>query len=456
MGLRWRMTAALLGISALALIVTAVTLLVPLQALLRRDAVRSLAAEARTARGAFALLPASALRAGSPALERVVRRLGQQTSAAVVVLDADGNVLAATDVAPGDDFGDVRIAIREDRLVRGSADVPGTDRREGRVAMPVGRQYGIALRKSLADTGAATRVIAQALLVSGLIALVVALAAGSALAGRLVRRLTALRDTSLRLGELGPLAEVQDDGARDEVGDLTRAFASMQQRLREQEQARRTFVATASHELRTPVTSLRLMLHSAVEELQMPDPDLDDMREQLGRAVAQTDRLGALASELLDLSRLDAGLPLRAERVDLVELSRSVLAEFQPHDLRLHGAESVWAIADPGAVAQIIRILVDNALRYGGAPIEIDVAETVVVVRDGGPGVPDADAARIFDRFERGADAAGNSGFGLGLAIGRELARRMGGELVLTGGPPGAEFRLTVPAAVSAAVVPAL
>jgi signal transduction histidine kinase len=456
MGLRWRMTAALLGISALTLIVTAVTLLVPLQTLLRRDALRSLAAEARTARGAFAPLPASDFRAGSPALEHVVQRLGQQTSAAVVVLDTDGNLLAATDVTSGDRFGDVALALREDRLVRGTAEVPGTDRLEARVAMPVGRRYGVALRKSLADTGAAERVIAQALLVSGLIALVVALAAGTALAGRLVRRLTGLRDTSLRLAELGPLAEVQDDGARDEVGDLTRAFASMQQRLREQEQARRTFVATASHELRTPVTSLRLMLHSAIEELQATDPDVEDMREQLARAVAQTDRLGALASELLDLSRLDAGLPLRSERVDLVELTRSVIAEFQPRELRLHGAESVWASADPSAVAQIVRILVDNALRYGAAPIDIDATDTVVVVRDGGPGIPTADAARIFDRFERGPDAVGNSGFGLGLAIGRELARRMHGELTLTSGPPGAEFRLTVPAAVAAAVVPAL
>jgi signal transduction histidine kinase len=453
------MTAALFGISALALIVAAVTLLVPLQALLRRDAVRSLAAEARTARGAFAPLPASDFRVGSPSLDRVVRRLGQQTSATVAVLDADGTVLAATDVVPGDGFRDAAVAIREDRLVRATGDMPGTDRLEARVAMPVGsggREFGVALRKSLADTGAAARVIARALLVSAAIALVVALAAGTALAGRLVRRLTALRDTSLRLAELGPLAEVQDDGARDEVGDLTRAFASMQQRLREQEQARRTFVATASHELRTPVTSLRLMLHSAIEELEAPEPDVQDMREQLARAVAQTDRLGALASELLDLSRLDAGLPLRAERVDLVELTRSVIAEFQPHALRLHAAGPVWATAAPGGVAQVVRILVDNALRYGAGPIEIEVADTVVVVRDGGPGVPERDADRIFNRFERGVDAAGNSGFGLGLAIGRELAHRMGGELALTGGPPGAEFRLTVPAAVTAEVAPAL
>jgi signal transduction histidine kinase len=462
LGLRWRMTAALLAVSALALAVAALFLLVPLETLLRHEAVGSLAAEARTSRGAFAALPAADLRAGSEPLDRLVRRLGQQTSAAVVVVDSRGQVLAATDVEGGQRVDDAARAIREQRLLKGTADVPGTDRLEARVAMPLeihGRHIAVALRKSLADIGAARRVIGQALLVSALIALAIALAVGSALAGRLVRRLQSLRDTSLHLAELGPLAEVQDDGARDEVGDLTRAFARMQLQLREQEQARRTFVATASHELRTPMTSLRLMLHSAIEELEAPDPDLADTREQLGRAVVQTDRLAGLAAELLDLSRLDAGVPLRSERLELVQLARSVLAEFEPRaagNLRIDDCGPTWATADPGGVAQIIRILVDNALRYGaGAPVAVAIGQARggawVAVRDGGPGVAVADADRIFDRFERAAGAGGSSGFGLGLAIGRELARRMGGELALAGGPPGARFQLTLPAAVAPA-----
>jgi signal transduction histidine kinase len=459
-GLRWRMTAALLAVSALAITVAAVSLLLPLDVLLRRDAVHSLAAEARTARGALTALPVTDLHAGSPELDRVVRRLGQQTAADVVVLDEGGHILSSTDVDPRERYGDVRVALREDRMVKGSADVPGTDRPEARVAMPIREGFAFALRKSLAYKGDAQRVITRALAVSALIALVVALAAGAVLAGRLVRRLTALRDTSLRLGELGPLAEVQDDGARDEVGDLTRAFARMQQRLREQEQARRTFVATASHELRTPVTSLRLMLQSAIDELEAPDPDLHDARDQLARAVGQTDRLGALAAELLDLSRLDAGLPLRSERVELGELARSVIAEFQPRarsagaTLRLTAAEPEWATADPGSVAQIVRILLDNALRYGGGRLDVEVAGAAVTVSDTGPGVPAQDAERIFERFARGADAAGSSGFGLGLAIGRELARRMGGELALANEPHGAQFRLSLPAAVAPAAEP--
>ena len=108
-------------------------------------------------------------------------------------------------------------------------------------------------------------------------------------------------------------------------------------------------------------------------------------------------------------------------------------------------------MADPGGVAQIVRILLDNALRYGGGRVDVDVAGGCVTVSDGGPGVAAEDTERIFERFQRGADAVGSSGFGLGLAIGRQLARRMGGELVLAGAPPGARFRLSLPAAVAPA-----
>jgi signal transduction histidine kinase len=462
LGLRGRLTAALLGVSALALVIAAVALLIPLDALLRDDALTSLSEEARTARSRFHAIPD--LEIGSARLQRVARDLGRQTSADVVVVDEHGRVLVATDADERGAFPDLARAIREQRLVKGT--VTGEEGREAQVAIPFelgGRRFGLGLRKSLEDLGAARSVIERAVLVAGLIALGSALVAGAALAGRLVRRLAALRDTSLRLAELGAFAEVQDDGTRDEVGDLTRAFAMMQQRLRDQEQARRTFVATASHELRSPLASLRLMLHSAHEELDAPQPDLQDTREQLARAVNQTERLSKLAAELLDLSRLDAGLPLRAERVELIELTRSVIAELEPRTaltgmtVRLSGDERRWATADPGGVAQILRILLDNALRHSppAAPIVVEVGTAAerpaITVADAGPGVPPADAERIFERFERGADAGGDSGFGLGLAIARELARRMGGDVTLAAGRPGARFHLSLPAAVMAA-----
>jgi signal transduction histidine kinase len=262
---------------------------------------------------------------------------------------------------------------------------------------------------------------------------------------------------------------VPEDRARDEVGDLARTFVIMQQRLRHQEEARRAFVATASHELRTPLTSLEGMLELLDDDLRSGDPDLDDARSLLERARAQSRRLGRLAADLLDLSRIDAEVKLRSEPVELGELCRAVLAEFE-HGTRGRGISAalddsdgpIWALGDPGSVARILRILLDNAVRVSPAGSEVTVElhgepRPSLRVCDRGPGVPQTERELIFERFHRGRATAGDAGFGLGLAIGRELAERMSGELVLE--PPnglGATFTLTLPAARAPEEDPAL
>jgi signal transduction histidine kinase len=182
------------------------------------------------------------------------------------------------------------------------------------------------------------------------------------------------------------------------------------------------------------------------------------VREQLRDAAGQAERLGRLTDELLDLSRLDAGVPLARELVDLRSVCRIVA-----HELEARASEEgrtlvvdetpapAWAVADPGAVAQIVRILLDNALRFapGRMPVRVEVADgagaCTVRVRDEGPGVAAAEREAIFERFHRGAATSGTTGFGLGLAIGRELARRMDGELRLVDDDrPGACFELRV------------
>jgi signal transduction histidine kinase len=111
-----------------------------------------------------------------------------------------------------------------------------------------------------------------------------------------------------------------------------------------------------------------------------------------------------------------------------------------------------WAQADPGSVARIVRILLDNALRVAPAGSTVEIAigvggATAIEVADAGPGVPPAERELIFERFKRGSGRGGEGGFGLGLAIGSELAARMGGALELRDGDgPGATFRLTLPA----------
>ncbi len=230
----------------------------------------------------------------------------------------------------------------------------------------------------------------------------------------------------------------------------------MQRQLRQQEEARRAFVATASHELRTPLTSLEGMLELLADDLQGERLDLEDAASLLDRARVQSRRLARLAADLLDLSRIDAEVSLRSEPIELGELSRAVMAEFELPStdrgvaitLIDDDGNPTWALADPGSVARILRILVDNALRIApeGSEIRVSVSsnpEPTLVVSDQGPGVAPEERALIFERFKRGRETGGEAGFGLGFAIGRELAQRMGGSLVLTDSDdPGATFTL--------------
>jgi signal transduction histidine kinase len=238
----------------------------------------------------------------------------------------------------------------------------------------------------------------------------------------------------------------------------------MQQRLQQQEEARRSFVATASHELRTPLASLDGMLELLDDDLRYGEPDLEDARALLDRARVQSRRLGRLAADLLDLTRLDAKVDLRSEPVELGELSRAVMAEFELGTeergivTRLDDqGGSVWALGDPGSIARILRILLDNAVRVSPAGSELTIRlkrgdDVQISVCDQGPGVAPEEREQIFRRFQRGRATNGQAGFGLGLAIGRELADRMGGELVLEDqGGAGATFTLRLPTAPVAA-----
>jgi signal transduction histidine kinase len=332
-------------------------------------------------------------------------------------------------------------------------------RAPGRDATHPGLRYVVEVFKPVDYLGTANGVVRSAFLVSALVGLAVALLLGIALSSRLLRRLRMLRDASLDERALGTLV-VPHERVSDEIGELAQGFATMHARLRQQEEARRSFVATASHELRTPLTSLDGMLELLAEDLAAEPLDLDDARERVASAQQQSRRLGGLASDLLDLSRLDAALELRSEPVELGETARAVAAEFDARAsergvalaLDEVGGQS-WAQADPGSVARIVRILLDNALRFAprDSMVEIRIGgsngDRAVEVSDEGPGVPAEDRELIFERFQRGSTRSDEAGFGLGLAIGSELAARMGGALELTGETPGATFRLSLPEA---------
>jgi signal transduction histidine kinase len=451
LGLRGRLVALLALVSAATLGLCALALLSPLEQRLIDDEKDVLVRQGQQLLPEIATVT-SRPPAPSAALSRAVAGARRRGGAEIAVVKPDGTVLASTDPGTSERFLDAVRALREHRIVR-STEGTGAQS-EVQVALPTDRGYALALRKPLDDVRSAVGVVRDAFLVAAGGSLVVAVLLGILLAGRVVRRLRALRNTALAVAELGPNAEFQADGARDEVGDLTRAFATMQEQLREQENARRAFVATASHELRTPLTSLRVMLDGLRADLTGPAPDIAHARSEVDRAEGQAERLSMLAADLLDLSRIDAGVPLRSEPVELTELVRSVAGEFEVRvaesgrQLDLAPAGARWALADPGSMAQVVRILIDNALRHGAGTVSVAVAgdagTATITVRDEGPGVPAADRERVFARFERGGSAEPTPGFGLGLAIGRELAGRMGGEPQLD---PAEGFVLSLPQA---------
>jgi two-component system OmpR family sensor kinase len=325
----------------------------------------------------------------------------------------------------------------------------------GLVAQPLlreGSRVGVALySRDFEEVEAAVSFIRNRVLLATLAALVLALAGGWLVARRLgqrVRRLERAAEEVSRGSWVDPLPV----DSTDELGQLTGTFNDMQAQLRQVDVARKEFIATASHELRTPIFSLA----GFVELLQDEELDEDTRREFLETMSEQVDRLQKLSVNLLDLSRLDAGsLELHPEEVDLSELARSVVHEFTPamssHDTDLdvrlpdQGPE---ALCDPERVAQIMRILLDNALRHTPAGTHVTVTAdrsngaAGFTVADAGPGLPEGSRAKVFERFYTG-DAA--RGAGLGLAIARELAERMDGRLRVTSQSGGTAFTLELP-----------
>jgi signal transduction histidine kinase len=449
LGLRPRMLAALLLTTAVTLAVAALLLFSPLEQRLRSDgetAVLSAIASTRPEFEEIKLNPST----GKPdmgQLAATAHTLRRRSGGQVTILDdrlATVYSPARLDLDVPDFYAEGREALDTHRVAKtliGDQLIAAQPARVG----PRRERYVVVVVRRLEYVSSAARVVRNAFIVAAAAGLAIALVLGFWLTRTLLRRLERLHDATHELVRRGLEAPLPVDEHHDEIGDLTRAFASMQARLRHQEAARRAFVATASHELRTPLASLDGTLELLADDLDPDRLDVEDARERTLRAQEQSRRLSNLASDLLDLSRLDAEVPLRAEPVELGELCRAVAAEFERraaesnvHVQAHRPTEPCWGEGDPGALARIVRILLDNALRVApqGSSVRTQTSSSdsdgaQIVVSDSGPGVPRDERERIFERFQRGSTTGGRSGFGLGLAIGRELAQRMGGTLEL-------------------------
>ncbi len=295
--------------------------------------------------------------------------------------------------------------------------------------------------------------IRRRILLGGLTALVLAVGAGYLVARALtarVRRLERAAD-QVAAGDFSTRIKVDSD---DELGRLAAAFDKMQRQLSELQTAREQFIATASHELRTPIFSLGGFLELLADE----ELDEDTRRSFIAQIRGQVERLTKLTTELLDLSRLGSGaVVMRPEPTDLSQLAREVAAEFTPalaeHDSAVTVTENggVEVECDPERVAQVLRILMDNAVVHTppGTAIRVSAArvdgEAHLEVTDTGLGIKRKTMPHIFEPFFTAADD-GTRGAGLGLAIASELAERMQGSLDAKSRPGATTFTLVLPA----------
>jgi len=287
----------------------------------------------------------------------------------------------------------------------------------------------------------------------------IALAAllGRLVAGAAVQPLKHLTQTTEHVAQTQDLSGRIESAGEDEIGRLASSFNAMLDALErsmgaldESVHAQRQLVADASHELRTPVTSIRTNIEILQHQGRLMDPV--EQSRLLGEVVEQIEELTDLVNDLIDLARGDEPYGETEDvRLDLlVEEVVSRARRAAPLSLLRMELEPTILAAVPSRLERAVRNLVDNAVKYSppGEPVEISLADGLLSVRDHGPGISEEDRPHVFDRFYRGAEARGRPGSGLGLAIVRQVAAQLGGTVTAGAAPGGGTLmRLSLPGA---------
>jgi two-component system, OmpR family, sensor kinase len=420
--------------------------------------------EDRSTQQSAVLLRAMREGLSQPQLEALLRRVSQATDSRVTLLGVrDANGAPTPAFVIGDSQAQSSpVAARFDIAAQavggqaraGTEVISGSRSAEVALPLPAARPVWIAVfSQTLGEVTDNVALIKRQIVIAGMIALALSLLAGFWAARAISRRLSRLDRAAQRVAR-GDFVPIPVDSS-DELGQLARTFNDMQRRLAELDHARKQFIANASHELRTPIFSLG----GFVELLDEEDPDPESRAEFVRTMREQVVRLTKLTTDLLDLSKLDAGaLEISAGSVNLGELATEIAREFGPA-ADLHGSRlevrtpdrRPLAEADPDRVRQIIRILLDNALGHTPEGVKVTVTTTqdhgraeLIVSDEGGPGIGPRAQAQIFERFYTG-DSAGGSG--LGLSIARELAERMNGRLGVVSSKGFTAFILDLPLA---------
>jgi signal transduction histidine kinase len=432
------------------LLVVIVALTVPLAIVLRDRARSELEALTLTnAQTIAAVLNRDRLGDDAPdrrALVRDMRRYAADVGGRVVILDAAGVVLADSDgedlgrdfASPGRPEVAAALASRANAEVRMSEDEGGDIAVAAAPIIDEGELVGVVrisrgVQTVQDNVGRATAAIVAVALAGLLAGLGIALA----LARSLARPLSRLAAAAQRLGagDLSTRAGKLEGGT--EVDELAGSFDEMAGRFERTVRAQREFIANASHQLRTPLTGMKLRLEAAIAETSD-----EDVRAQLQAADREVDRLAQIIERLLTMAgQIEEGR-IEARRmpgVDLTDAVERAVERWQERAARASSSlvddggddrASVPVVVDPADLDQVLDVLIDNALIH--APGQVEVSATAngeraqMSVRDHGPGIPSDEEARVTERFFRGRGAP-PGGSGLGLAIARELAERWGG-----------------------------
>ena len=391
-------------------------------------------------------------------IEQAVRHYAASSGSRVVVVDQQGRVIYdnAGEATPGTLYATSR---RPEFGLALAGQVYSAERYSTSlgqqlliVAVPViydGRTVGAV--RFTAELGAVEAEVHRTWFRMGLVGLVVIVAGlvmAWFLATSIARPVDRLEEAAVRLGQGDLDARASPEGP-GELVTLARSFNRMADALAANIAAQRDFIANASHQLRTPLTGLRLRLEAL-------EAEGGEAGEEARRATAEIDRLATLVQELLLLaSASEAGAA--GQRVDLAGLAQDAADRWRPQAERAGSAirlvtgppAAVWA--DRRDLEHVLDNLLENAIRYAppGSEVTIEAGRRdsggMLVVADSGRGIPEAERERIFERFFRGETGRRTGpGTGLGLAIAAELVRKWGGELRLAEGP-GTRFEAMFP-----------
>jgi signal transduction histidine kinase len=407
------------------------------------------------------LVAASASGRTGDALDGIVETAAGQLGGRVIVVDEQGRLVSDSAGAGlvGSSYADrpeIRQALATDRTAQQRRRSETLDEEVLFTAAPVvdeGALGAVRITQGVEAIDERVRRDVLGLAAVGLAALAFGLLFAWVLAGTLSRPLRGLAAAARRV-EAGDLDARADPGGAREQREVAEAFNDMTDRLGRVLEAQREFVANASHQLRTPLTGLRLRIEAA--SLKADDPSLGN---ELAAAEREADRLARLVTSLLALAR-EGAQPAPARPVSLGDAARSAVERWDAQAasggsrLALAGDDDVLAAASDEDVAIVLDNLIENALRYSPPGAEVTVRwhhegdRAVLSVEDEGPGLAAGEEAHVFERFARGSAAHGASGSGLGLPIVATLARRWGGTAsIRSRSEGGAEARIELPAA---------